>query len=89
VDELIPLLAVLLIFGTPLGVVWLGLRHRAQKALASRGSAKELDVIRDEAAVLQHRLARWESVEEQITNLTLQLDDVARRPLPDDAAPES
>ncbi len=79
----LPLLAVILIFGTPLGVVWLALRYQLKKALATRTSDEDVAGLRDEIASLRRAIARLEGMEEQIADLTLQVDDVARAALPE------
>ena len=84
-----PLLAVLLIFGTPLGVVWLGLRYKLKQTLATRASEAEVAVLREEVASLRDAVARLDDLEERFADMTLQLDDIAKAALPPAAASET
>ena len=72
------LLLSLFIFGVPVGFIWFILRYQRNqllKALDSRASETELTDVRVELDSLRRTV---EELQEQVAELTLQLDDAAK-----------
>ena len=80
--EMEALAAIVLIFGTPLGVVWLGLRYKLKARLAEQATRQELAELRREIAAVRESLSDMGDVKERLADLTLMVDDALRQALP-------
>ena len=80
--EMEALAAIVLIFGTPLGVVWLGLRYKLKARLAEQATRQELAELRREIAAVRESLSEMGDVKERLADLTLMVDDALRQALP-------
>ena len=75
-----PLLGV----GMLMAFVWLILHYRTKSELTRRDSKAELDDLREDVKALAHRTSKLEELEEHVADLTLHLEDVAKRALSGD-----
>ena len=75
-----PLLGV----GMLMAFVWLILHYRTKSELTRRDSKAELDELRQDVNALRDSMGKLEELEEHVADLTLQIEDVAKRPLPGD-----